>query len=101
MPELPEVETIRRVLEPQLLQASIEEVTVNRPEVIAHPVRVRFLHAACGADHLRHGTPGKILKHSSGRRQPAPCSSADDRLSPADTCIRSRRKTHPSDFPSE
>ena len=29
MPELPEVETIRRVLEPQLQNRTIEKVTVN------------------------------------------------------------------------
>lgn len=37
MPELPEVETIRRALEPQLRGAAIEEVRVLHPGVIARP----------------------------------------------------------------
>lgn len=37
MPELPEIETIKRVLEPQISGAAIQSVTVNRPEVVAHP----------------------------------------------------------------
>ena len=35
MPELPEVETVKRIIEPQLQGRSIEEVLVRRPEVIA------------------------------------------------------------------
>lgn len=42
MPELPEVETIRRVLEPQIKGLTITEVTVNRPEVIGHPTAEEF-----------------------------------------------------------
>ena len=37
MPELPEVETVRRVLEPQLAGAVIDSVCVRDPKVIAHP----------------------------------------------------------------
>lgn len=37
MPELPEVETLRRSLEPTLLGASIDRVKVNRREVIVAP----------------------------------------------------------------
>ena len=33
MPELPEVETIKRVLEPQIQGLTIEKVLVKRPEV--------------------------------------------------------------------
>lgn len=42
MPELTEVETIRRVLEPQVKGLSITAVTVNRPEVIGHPTAEEF-----------------------------------------------------------
>ncbi len=38
MPELPEVETIRRILEPQIKGSVITSVTVNQPEVVAHPI---------------------------------------------------------------
>lgn len=37
MPELPEVETIKRVIEPQIKGLLIEKVTVKRPEVVAYP----------------------------------------------------------------
>lgn len=42
MPELPEVETIKRVLEPQIKGLQIEHITVRRPEVIAHPTQEEF-----------------------------------------------------------
>lgn len=36
MPELPEVETIKNVIEPQIQGLTIKKATVNRPEVIAY-----------------------------------------------------------------
>lgn len=48
MPELPEVETIRRVLEPQIKDLTITAVTVNRPEVIGHPTAEEFCQALTG-----------------------------------------------------
>ena len=42
MPELPEVETIRRVIEPQIKGLSIEQVAVRRSEVVAHPTADEF-----------------------------------------------------------
>lgn len=37
MPELPEVEAIKRVLEPQIRGMTIQNVIVNRSEVVSHP----------------------------------------------------------------
>lgn len=48
MPELPEVETIRRVLEPQIKGLTITAVTVNRPEVIGHPTAEEFCQTLTG-----------------------------------------------------
>ena len=48
MPELPEVETIRRVLEPQIKGLTITTATVNRPEVIDHPTAEEFCQALTG-----------------------------------------------------
>lgn len=48
MPELPEVEIIRRVLEPQIKGLTITTVTVNRPEVIDHPTAEEFCQALIG-----------------------------------------------------
>ena len=42
MPELPEVETIKSVVEPQIQGLTIKNVLVNRPEVIAHPTADEF-----------------------------------------------------------
>lgn len=42
MPELPEVETIRRVIEPQIQGCVMEEIIVSRPEVVAYPDAAEF-----------------------------------------------------------
>lgn len=61
MPELPEVETIRRVLEPQLKGLSITAVTVNRPEVIGHPTAEEFCQALTGQTIKAMTRRGKFL----------------------------------------
>ena len=48
MPELPEVETIKRTLEPQIKGAAITRVTVNRQEVVAHPAAEEFCRILAG-----------------------------------------------------
>lgn len=54
MPELPEVETIRRVIEPQIQGLAITKVTVTRPEVVAYPDADRFCRRLTGKiiDHM-------------------------------------------------
>lgn len=42
MPELPEVETIKRVIEPQIRGLSIVQLIIRRQEVIAHPAADEF-----------------------------------------------------------
>ena len=42
MPELPEVETIKRVIEPQIQGLMIDKVNVKRPEVVAYPMADEF-----------------------------------------------------------
>ena len=37
MPELPEVETVRKVLEPQLRERRILNVSIRKPQVVAYP----------------------------------------------------------------
>lgn len=44
MPELPEVETIRRVIEPQMIGQKIQNVIINHPQVIACPSSDEFCH---------------------------------------------------------
>ncbi len=48
MPELPEVETIKSMIEPQLQGLTIENVTVSRPEVIAYPAASTFCSSLTG-----------------------------------------------------
>ena len=48
MPELPEVETIRRVLEPQIRGRAIEQITIRRPEIIARPDADEFRRCLTG-----------------------------------------------------
>lgn len=61
MPELPEVETIRRVLEPQVKGLSITAATVNRPEVIGHPTAEEFCQALTGQTIKAMTRRGKFL----------------------------------------
>ncbi len=48
MPELPEVEMIKQVIEPQIQGLTIQAVTVSRREVIAHPSANEFCSLLAG-----------------------------------------------------
>ncbi len=61
MPELPEVETIRRVLEPQINSLTITAVTVRRPEVAAHPAAEEFCQILTGQTVSAMTRRGKFL----------------------------------------
>lgn len=61
MPELSEVETIRRALEPQIKGSVITAVTVNRPEVVAHPTADEFCKALVGQTISSMTRRGKFL----------------------------------------
>lgn len=57
MPELPEVETIKRVIEPQIQGLMIDKVNVKRPEVVAYPA----------ADEFCRLLTGQIISHMTRR----------------------------------
>ncbi len=61
MPELPEVETVKQVLEPQIRRLSIQEIVINRPEIIEHPAADAFCGRLAGQtfDHIERR--GKFL----------------------------------------
>lgn len=61
MPELPEVETIRRVIEAQIRGLRITNVTVRRPEVIAYPAAADFCRQLAGQAVSRMTRRGKFL----------------------------------------
>ena len=61
MPELPEVETIKNVIEPRIKGLTIENITVNRPDVIAHPDSVEFCKAVIGQTISSMARRGKFL----------------------------------------
>ncbi|MCD8154231.1 MAG: bifunctional DNA-formamidopyrimidine glycosylase/DNA-(apurinic or apyrimidinic site) lyase [Clostridiales bacterium] len=45
MPELPEIETVKRIIEPQIIGLTIKDIIVNRPEVVAYPNADIFIKA--------------------------------------------------------
>lgn len=61
MPELPEIETIKRVLEPQVQGQTIEKAVVRHPKVIVRPTADEFCERLAGQtiDHLERR--GKFL----------------------------------------
>ena len=61
MPEMPEVETVRRVLEPQIRGLTMEHVIANRPEVIAYPDGGEFCKRLAGQIVSGMGRRGKFL----------------------------------------
>lgn len=61
MPELPEVETIKRVIEPQIQGLTIETVTVKRPEVTAYPTADEFCRRLTGQTVSYMTRRGKFL----------------------------------------
>lgn len=61
MPELPEIEAIKQVIEPQIQWLAIEQVTVNRPEVIAHPAADEFCARIAGQFFTEIDRRGKFL----------------------------------------
>lgn len=61
MPELPEVEMIRRVIEPQLRGRAVERVSVRRAEVIARPPAEAFCRRIAGQRFDGMARRGKFL----------------------------------------
>lgn len=61
MPELPEVETIKRVVESQIKGLAIGNIIVNRPEVTAHPQADEFIKHLTGQKFSAMERRGKFL----------------------------------------
>lgn len=61
MPELPEVETVRRILMPQLVQKTITAVCVRNSQIIAHPDAVKFKELLQGQTITTMSRRGKFL----------------------------------------
>ncbi|MCG0239875.1 MAG: bifunctional DNA-formamidopyrimidine glycosylase/DNA-(apurinic or apyrimidinic site) lyase [Firmicutes bacterium] len=61
MPELPEVETVRRTLAPRLLGRAIEEVEVFRPAQVRYPDPETFRRSLRGRRFAEPGRRGKYL----------------------------------------
>lgn len=64
MPELPEIETIKRILKPQLLGRTIVNLTMNRLDIIAHPLPEKFKSDVTGLCIENMGRRGKFLSIS-------------------------------------
>ena len=61
MPELPEIETIKRVIEPQIQGLMIDKVNVKRPEVVAYPAADKFCGLLTGQTISHMTRRGKFL----------------------------------------
>jgi len=61
MPELPEVETVRRILEPQLAGRRIENVQINHSKIIAYPEAGAFAQRLTGQTVTKLSRRGKYL----------------------------------------
>ena len=61
MPELPEIETVKNVIEPQIKGLIIRKVTVNRSEVIAQPNADEFCRGVTGQEISAMTRRGKFL----------------------------------------
>lgn len=61
MPELPEVEAIKRVIEPQIQGLSIKNIDIRRSEVVAHPSADEFSQRLIGQTVDRMERRGKFL----------------------------------------
>lgn len=61
MPELPEVETVKRVIEPQIQGLMIDKVTVKRPEVVSYPAADEFCRLLIGQTISHMTRRGKFL----------------------------------------
>ena len=61
MPELPEVETVRRIIEPQVVGQRIQSVRVLNDQIIAHPTPDEFTQRLQGRTITSMGRRGKFL----------------------------------------
>lgn len=61
MPELPEIETMKNVIEPQIQGLRIENAVINRPEVIAYPTADEFCEEVTGRTISAMARRGKFL----------------------------------------
>jgi formamidopyrimidine-DNA glycosylase len=61
MPELPEIETVKRTLEPLICGATIIKCQLVRPEIIAHPQAAEFCKRISGQRITASGRRGKYL----------------------------------------
>lgn len=61
MPELPEVETIRRIIEPQTADRSLVSISVHNPEIIAFPDADTFESSPTGCTFTKMSRRGKFL----------------------------------------
>ena len=78
MPELPEIETVKNVIGPQIRGLTIENVLVNRPEVVAHPTADDFCKEVTGRNISAMARRGKFLIIALGRSEQNYSASAHD-----------------------
>lgn len=61
MPELPEVERIKRMIEPQIKGLSIDNLIVNTPNIISHPSPKEFINSVLNKEIEMMSRRGKFI----------------------------------------
>jgi formamidopyrimidine-DNA glycosylase len=70
MPELPEVETVRRIVAPQIIDRTIQKVEILNDQIVAYPDAMRFAECLSGQKFSGMDRRGKFLifRFESGNR---------------------------------
>ena len=80
MPELPEVETTRRLLEPIMVGRRVDAIDVDHPRAVRHQANpADFTDEALGTPHPRRGAARQIPPHRARRRSDLGLASGDVR----------------------
>lgn len=61
MPELPEVETVKSIIAPQIRGRIVLDIKMNRPEIVSHPSADEFYKSVKGREIKGMGRRGKFL----------------------------------------
>lgn len=61
MPELPEIETVRRIIGPQVTGRRILSISVDKPKLIGHPSPEEYKHSMLGLSFVSSDRRGKAL----------------------------------------
>lgn len=79
MPEMPEVEQVRKTLLPHIKGKTIKNIEINLARLIKYPSPEEFIAGLTGKTILDVGRRGKYLVLKTGEKPEADCAFAHDR----------------------